>query len=92
LECDELESFYGAEDSVLKEISESIRENRRDVMKSSNVNPGVLDAQPVVSSFMLLHLSDRHWRPLHLQASQFDITINLPHLGLSLFGHTLCSF
>ena len=41
--------LYDEEDSVLKEISESIRENRGNVINGSNVNPGAVHVQPVVS-------------------------------------------
>ncbi|KAJ4448144.1 hypothetical protein ANN_10157 [Periplaneta americana] len=47
LEDDESEIFYDAEDSVLKEISESIREDRGQIRNSSNVHPGIMHPQPV---------------------------------------------
>ncbi|XP_021936122.1 activating signal cointegrator 1 isoform X2 [Zootermopsis nevadensis] len=47
LECDDPEYFYDPEDIVLKEISESIKENRRAVMNGGSVNPGVLRTQPI---------------------------------------------
>jgi hypothetical protein len=48
LEDDETETFYD-EDSVLKEITESLKENRIGVMNGSNMNPGILHTQPIVS-------------------------------------------
>jgi hypothetical protein len=45
---DDPEIFCEAEDSVLKDISESIRENRGGMMISSNVHPGILPIQPIV--------------------------------------------
>jgi hypothetical protein len=49
LEDDETETFYDEEDNVLKEITESFKENRISLLKGSNMNPGILYAQPVVS-------------------------------------------
>jgi hypothetical protein len=53
LEDDGTEPFYDEEDSVLKEITESLKENRIGMMNGSNMNPGILYIQPVVSSFMM---------------------------------------
>lgn len=47
VEDDEPPIFYDEEDSVLKEISESIRENRRDITNGRNVNPRTMHAQPI---------------------------------------------
>lgn len=44
---DEPHLLYDEEDSVLKEISESISKNRRDIINCSNVNPGTVHAQPI---------------------------------------------
>jgi hypothetical protein len=49
LEDDETETFYDEEDSVLKEITESLKENRIGMMNGSNMNPGILYTQPIVS-------------------------------------------
>jgi hypothetical protein len=51
VEDDEPPIFYDEEDSVLKEISESIRENRRDITNGRNVNPRTMHAQPIVSVY-----------------------------------------
>jgi hypothetical protein len=49
VEEDEPHLLYDEEDSVLKEISESISKNRRNIINGSNVNPGTVHAQPIVS-------------------------------------------
>lgn len=41
--------LYDEEDSVPMEISESITENKSDIINCSNVNPGTVHAQPIVS-------------------------------------------
>jgi len=43
--------LYDEEDSVLKEISESISKNRRSILNGSNVNPGTVHSQPIVSMY-----------------------------------------
>lgn len=44
---DEPHLLYDEEDSVLKEISESISKNGRNIINGSNVNPGIVHAQPI---------------------------------------------
>lgn len=51
VEEDEQHLLYDEEDSVLKEISESISKNKRNIINSSNVNPGTVHAQPIVSVY-----------------------------------------
>lgn len=51
VEEDELHLLYDEEDSVLKEISESISKNRRNIINGSNVNPGTVHSQPIVSMY-----------------------------------------
>jgi hypothetical protein len=51
VEEDESHLLYDEEDSVLKEISESISKNRRNIINCSNVNPGTVHAQPIVSVY-----------------------------------------
>jgi hypothetical protein len=51
VEEDEPHLLYDEEDSVLKEISESISKNRRNIIHGSNVNPGNMHAQPIVSVY-----------------------------------------
>jgi hypothetical protein len=49
LEDDETGTFYDEEDSVLKEITEGLKENRISMMNGSNIDPGALYTQPIVS-------------------------------------------
>jgi hypothetical protein len=51
VEEDEPYLLYDEEDSVLKEISDSISENKRNTINGSNVNPGTVYAQPIVSMY-----------------------------------------
>lgn len=51
VEEDESHLLYDEEDSVLKEISESISKNRTIIINGSNVNPGTVHAQPIVSIY-----------------------------------------
>ncbi|XP_023704813.1 activating signal cointegrator 1 [Cryptotermes secundus] len=47
LEDHETETFYDKDDIVLKEITESLKENRIGMMNGSNMNPGILYIQPI---------------------------------------------
>lgn len=49
MEDHETETFYDKDDIVLKEITESLKENRIGMMNGSNMNPGILYIQPIVS-------------------------------------------
>jgi hypothetical protein len=51
VEEDEPHLLYDEEDSVLKEIGESISKNRRNITNGSNVNPGTVHTRPIVSVY-----------------------------------------